>query len=235
MKFLLATALSLLSLASVGAFSSPAFAIRKSALGLADYDVYDFGLDNDYETAPGADGGQGQFGAVSPNNWRLPGTSPIGQSSYPGADDGGDEPWFSEAVSTVSLDLKKAEDTLLAFTKEAAMFKIDQFAATKPYEFTTKEACYDELVGKLGYNVFLESTEKVLAKEWKKLHPEAKKEKKEAPEAKDGDKKAAKKAPKKAADKKAGDKKAPPKKSADKKAPADKKSDDAPKAPEKKD
>jgi len=242
MKFLLATALSLLSLASVSAFSppSPSFGIRKSALGLADYDegIYDYGLDNGYETAPGADGGQGEFGAQSPNNWRLPGTSPIGQSSYPGADDGGDEPWFSEAVSTVSLDLKKAEDTLLAFTKEAAMFKIDQFVATKPYEFTTKEACYDELVGKLGYNVFLESSEKVLAKEWKKLHPEAKKEKKEAPEAKDGDKKAAKKAgDKKAGDKKAGDKKAPAKKSAAKKAPAKKSApkesdSDAPKAPE---
>jgi len=199
---------------------------------MSDYDL-DFGSKNDYVKAPNADGGQGQFGAVSPNNWRVAGTSPIGETSYAGAADGGDEPWFSEAVSTVSLDLKKAEDTLLAFTKEAAMFKIDQFVATKPYEFTTKEACYDELVGKLGYNVFLESSEKVLAKEWKKLHPEAKKEKKEAPEAKDGDKKAAKKA----GDKKAGDKKAPAKKSAAKKAPAKKSApkesdSDAPKAPE---
>jgi len=221
MKFLLLNALSLLSIVSlVESFSSPpskpCFAIRKSALGLADYDL-DYGMNNDYETAPGADGGQGEFGAISPNNWRLPGTSPVGQSSYPGADDGGDEPWFSEAVSTVSLDLKKAEDTLMAFTKEAAMFKIDQFIATKPHEFTTKEACYEELVGKLGYNAFLESSEKVLAKEWKKLHPEAKKEKKEKKEA--GDKDAPKK---KAGDKKAPAKKAGDKKAADKKAPAKK-------------
>lgn len=170
MKFLLITALSLSAISSGRAFTTPSFAVRRSALGLADYDL-DFGMDNGYETAPGADGGQGTFGAQSPNDWRVPGTSPVGQSSYGGADDGGDEPWFSEAVSTVSLDLKKAEDTLMAFTKEAAMFKMDQFAKSKPYDFTTTESAYEELVGKLGYNVFLESSEKVLAKEWKKLHP----------------------------------------------------------------
>lgn len=179
MKFFLATALSLSALLLVDGFSSPTFAIRKSALGLADYDL-DYGSKNGYEQAPGADGGQGQFGAQSPNDWKVPGTSPIGQNSYDGADDGGEEPWFSEAVSTVSLDLKKAEDTLLAFTKEAAMFKMEQFAASKPFEFTTSESAFDELVGKLGYNGFLESSEKTLAKEWKKLHPEPVKEKKAA-------------------------------------------------------
>lgn len=210
MKFLLATALSLSLILSVGAFSPPTFAVRKSALGLADYDL-DFGKDNGYETAPGADGGQGQFGAQSPNDWRVPGTSPIGQSSYPGADPGGEEPWFSEAVSTVSLDLKKAEDTLMAFTKEAAMFKMEQFAATKPFEFTTTESAYEELVGKLGYNVFLESSDKTLAKEWKKLHPPPKKVE---PKAEEGD---AEDPPKKKAAPKKDAKKAAPKKAAPKK------------------
>jgi len=199
MKFLLATALSLSSLHLIHGFSTPRFAVRKSALGLADYDL-DFGSKNGYEKAPLADGGQGQFGAQSPNDWRQPGTSPVGQNSYAGADDGGEEPWFSEAVSTVSLDLKKAEDTLLAFTKEAAMFKMEQFAASKPYDFTTSESAFEELVGKLGYNGFLESSEKVLAKEWKKLHPkpEPAKDKKDATKG-DAKKKVAKKkaAPKK--------------------------------------
>jgi len=206
MKFLLITALSL-SVSLVESFTTPSFALRRSALGLADYDL-DFGSNNGYETAPGADGGQGQFGAQSPNDWRVPGTSPLGQSSYGGADDGGEEPWFSEAVSTVSLDLKKAEDTLMAFTKEAATFKMDQFAKSKPFEFTTKESAYEELVGKLGYNTFLESSEKVLAKEWKKLHPvptpPKKEEKADEPKAAD--------------DKAAPEKKAPPKKAAPKKA-----------------
>lgn len=96
----------------------------------------------------------------------------MGQASYAGASDGGDEPWFSEAVSTVSLDLKKAEDTLMAFTKEAAEFKIAAFSETKPYGFTTQESAYDELVGKMGYSGFLEATEKQLLKQWKTLHPE---------------------------------------------------------------
>ena len=58
---------------------------------MADYDL-DFGSKNDYVTQSYGDGGQGQFGAVSPNNWRVPGTSPVGQTSYAGAADGGDEP-----------------------------------------------------------------------------------------------------------------------------------------------
>ena len=56
----------------------------------AEYDL-DYGKKNDYVAQSYADGGQGQFGAVSPSNWRVPGTSPVGQSSYAGAADGGDE------------------------------------------------------------------------------------------------------------------------------------------------
>mmetsp|Transcript_1376 Transcript_1376/g.866 ORF Transcript_1376/g.866 Transcript_1376/m.866 type:complete len:173 (-) Transcript_1376:229-747(-) len=171
MKLLITASL----LASAAAFSPATFGVRNTALSMADYDL-DFGSNNDYVPASAGDGGQGQFGAVSPNNWRVPGTSPVGQTSYSGAADGGDEPWFSEAVSTVSLDLKKAEDTLMAFTKEAADFKIDAFAETKPYGFTTKEAAYEELVGKMGYSAFLEATSKVLAKNWDALHPAPKTE-----------------------------------------------------------
>ena len=138
---------------------------------MAEYDL-DFGMKNGYSTASAGDGGQGTFGAVSPNDWRVPGTSPIGQTSYAGADDGGDEPWFAEAVSTVSLDLAKAEDTLMAFTKEAAEFKIAAFADSKPYAFTSKDAAYAELVGNMGYSTFLEATEKQLAKQWEALHPD---------------------------------------------------------------
>ena len=147
---------------------------------MAEYDL-DYGSKNSYVPASGGDGGQGQFGAISPNNWRVPGTSPVGQTSYAGAADGADEPWFAEAVSTVSLDLQKAEDTLMAFTKEAADFKMDAFAATEPYEFSSKEEAFDELVGSLGYSTFLEQNAKQLAKSWDKLHPKPKekKEKKE--------------------------------------------------------
>jgi len=145
---------------------------------MAEYDL-DYGSNNGYVPASGADGGQGQFGAISPNNWRVPGTSPCGETSYSGAADGGDEPWFSEAVSTVSLDLAKAEDTLKAFTKEAADFKMEAFAETSPYEFTTKEEAYEELVSTLGYSKFLEQTANQLKKTWAKLHPEPKEEKEE--------------------------------------------------------
>jgi hypothetical protein len=88
----------------------------------------DYGKQNSYVPAKSGDGGQGTFGAVSPSNWRVPGTSPIGEKSYPGASDGGDEPWFAEAQATVFLDLKKADETLKAFTKSAADFKIAEFA-----------------------------------------------------------------------------------------------------------
>eukprot|EP00979_Chaetoceros_neogracilis_P000302 scaffold75_cov239-Chaetoceros_neogracile.AAC.6 len=156
---------------SAAAFAPAAFGVRNTVLSMADYDL-DFGSKNDYVPASGGDGGQGTFGAVSPSDWRVPGTSPVGQVSYAGADDGGDEPWFSEAVSTVSLDLQKAEDTLMAFTKEAAEFKIAAFSDKAPYGFTTKDAAYDELVSKMGYGGFLEATEKQVLKQWKALHPE---------------------------------------------------------------
>lgn len=142
---------------------------------MAEYDL-DFGSKNDYVPASGGDGGQGQFGAVSPANWRVPGTSPAGEASFAGGADGGDEPWFAEAVSTVSLSLDKADETLKAFTKEAADFKIAEFAASEPYEFSDKEAAYEELVGSLGYSKFLESSVKQLTKAWAKLHPEPTKE-----------------------------------------------------------
>lgn len=131
----------------------------------------DYGKKNSYVPASIGDGGQGTFGAVSPNDWRVPGTSPVGQKSYPGASDGGDEPWFAEAVSTVFLDLQKAEDTLKAFTKEAASFKMDTFAETKPFDFKGKDEAMNELVGSMGYDAFLEASPKQLAATWEKLHP----------------------------------------------------------------
>jgi hypothetical protein len=140
---------------------------------MADYDL-DFGKKNTYVPAKSGDGGQGEFGAVSPSDWRVPGTSPVGQSSYAGAADGGDEPWFSEAVSTVFLDLKKADDTLKAFTKEAAEFKIAAFAEENGVD---KSKAYDSLVGAMGYDKFLEASAGQLKKEWEKMNapPAAKK------------------------------------------------------------
>lgn len=141
----------------------------------------EYGSKNGYVPAENADGGQGEFGARSPNDWRVPGTSPVGESSYSGAADGGEEPWFSEAVSTVSLDLDKADETLKAFTKDAAMFKMEAFAAEKPYDFKSSDAAMEELVGKLGYSKFLEMSTKQLMKQWATLHPDpaaAKEEKK---------------------------------------------------------
>lgn len=175
MKVILAA----ISLSAVAAFAPQPFGGRVAhSVNMAEYDL-DYGSKNDYVPASGADGGQGQFGAVSPNNWRVPGTSPVGEASYDGAADGGDEPWFAEAVSTVSLDLEKAQDTLMAFTKEAAEFKMETFASTKPFGFTTKEAAYEELVGSLGYSSFLEQSPGQLKKSWAKLHPEPEVEKKE--------------------------------------------------------
>ena len=124
-------------------------------------------MKNDYVPASAGDGGQGQFGAVSPNNWRVPGTSPVGQSSYAGAPDGGDEPWFSEAVSTVSLDLAKAEETLKAFTEEAASFKIEQFCSENDIKDSAK--VMSDLVGELGYDKFLESSPSQLKKAYDKM------------------------------------------------------------------
>ena len=143
------------------------FALCPAATALnAEFDL-EFGKKNDYEAQSYADGGQGQFGAVSPNDWRVPGTSPVGQSSYAGAPDGGDEPWFSEAVSTVSLDLAKAEETLKAFTKEAAEFKIAAFCEDN--DIKDKSKAMADLVGSMGYDKFLESSPGQLKKAYEKL------------------------------------------------------------------
>jgi len=156
-----------LSASSVAAFA-PNAGVRQSTSLNVDLD---YGKRNSYVPASAGDGGQGQFGAQSPNDWRVPGTSPVGESSYSGASDGGEEPWFSEAVSTVSLDLEKADETLKAFTKDAAAFKMEEFAAASPYGFTTSAAAMEELVGKLGYSKFLEMSSKQLMKTWDTLHP----------------------------------------------------------------
>lgn len=136
-----------------------------ASLKMAEYDL-DYGKKNAYVPASAGDGGQGTFGAVSPNNWRVPGTSPVGQSSYKGAPDGGDEPWFSEAVSTVTLDLSKAEDTLKAFTKEAAMFKLSAFCEENGIK--DKDGAMTNLVNTMGYSKFLEATPKQLQEAWGK-------------------------------------------------------------------
>jgi hypothetical protein len=158
------------------------FSTTATALN-AEYDL-EFGKKNTYVPATYGDGGQGTFGAVSPSDWRVAGTSPIGQASYPGADDGGDEPWFAEAVSTVSLDLAKAEETLKAFTKEAAAFKIAAFCGENNVKDENK--AMDDLVGSMGYDKFLESSPGQLKKAYEKLYPSAapKEEKKKEPEAK---------------------------------------------------
>lgn len=152
---------------------------------MADYDL-EFGKKNAYVPAGLGDGGQGQFGAVSPSDWKVPGTSPVGQASYSGAADGGDEPWFAEAVSTVSLDLKKADDTLKAFTKEAAAFKAEAFAEENG---VNKDKAYDQLVEAMGYSKFLESSPGQLKKQWETMTGKTKEApkkkaapKKEAPE-----------------------------------------------------
>jgi hypothetical protein len=162
----------IVSAATASAFVPATFGVRSSVLQ-AQYDL-EYGKKNAYVPASGGDGGQGQFGAVSPSDWRVPGTSPVGQSSYAGASDGGDEPWNSEAVSTVSLDLKKAEETLKAFTKEAAMFKIDAFCEENGVKDTSK--AMDTLVGSMGYGKFLEASPKQLAAAWDTATGKGKKE-----------------------------------------------------------
>jgi len=158
-----------LSASCVAAFAPITHGVRQTTSLNVDLD---YGSKNTYVPAGNADGGQGQFGARSPSDWRVPGTSPVGEQSYSGAADGGEEPWFSEAISTVSLDLAKADETLKAFTKDAAMFKIEEFAAANPYEFSTTESAMEELVGKLGYSKFLEMSTKQLMKQWATLHPD---------------------------------------------------------------
>lgn len=158
------------------------FLIASTVIRGTEYDL-DYGSKNDYVPADYGDGGQGQFGAVSPNNWRVPGTSPIGQTSWEGGSDGGEEPWFAEAVSTVSLDLEKAGETMMAFTKEAAAFKLAAFCDEKGIE--DQDKAFDELVGALGYDKFLESSTKQLAKTYAKLYPEKEEKKKEEKEKKE--------------------------------------------------
>mmetsp|Transcript_16340 Transcript_16340/g.23330 ORF Transcript_16340/g.23330 Transcript_16340/m.23330 type:complete len:184 (+) Transcript_16340:64-615(+) len=154
---------------AASAFAPVAFTTRSSCLQMVNLD---YGKQNSYVPAKAGDGGQGTFGAVSPSNWRVPGTSPIGEKSYAGASDGGDEPWFSEAQATVFLDLKKADETLKAFTKSAADFKIAEFAKSAPYGWTTPDAAMNELVAKLGYSQFLEASDKQLKAAWETLHPD---------------------------------------------------------------
>jgi len=161
--------------------STPAFSRCKTSVPA--YDL-DYGKNNGYETAPGGDGGQGEFGAVSPNNWRVAGTSPVGETSWAGAAVGGDEPWFAEAVSTVFMDIKQGDDIMAAYTAKAADFKIKEFAAGKPYGFSTEAEAKDELISAMGYGKFLEVPPKMLLKEWAKLHPEPKPEPKEPTEEK---------------------------------------------------
>eukprot|EP00536_Pseudo-nitzschia_multiseries_P010669 jgi/Psemu1/319890/estExt_fgenesh1_pm.C_3340004 len=159
---------------TVAAFSPASFGTRSStSLREGEYNL-DYGSKNGYETASMGDGGQGQFGARSPSDWRVPGTSPVGQASWAGAADGGDEPWFAEAVSTVSLDLEKAGETMLAFTKEAAEFKIAAFCDEEGIDDSDK--ALKELVDALGYDKFLQSSTKQLAKAYAKLYPEEPKE-----------------------------------------------------------
>eukprot|EP00980_Cylindrotheca_fusiformis_P015578 scaffold4452_cov155-Cylindrotheca_fusiformis.AAC.1 len=155
----------ILTAGTAAAFSPAAPSTRSTALQ-AEYDL-EYGKKNSYVPQTYGDGGQGTFGAVSPNDWRVPGTSPIGQASWNGAADGGDEPWFAEAVSTVSLDLDKAKETLKAFTKEAASFKIAAFCEAN--DISDKDKAYDDLIGALGYDKFLESSPAQLKKAYAKL------------------------------------------------------------------
>jgi len=46
----------------------------------------DYGKQNSYVPTKSGDGGQWTFGAVSPSNWQVPGTSPLGEKSYPGVE-----------------------------------------------------------------------------------------------------------------------------------------------------
>ncbi|GMI47417.1 hypothetical protein TrCOL_g3678 [Triparma columacea] len=144
------------------------------------------GMNNGYVPASAGDGGQGQFGAISPSDWKVPGTSPVGENSF-GKADGADEPWFSEAVSTVEMDLAKGAETMEAFTMQAADFKVAKFADTKPYDWKSNDAGKKELIEALGgLAKFLDAGDKPIAAAWDKLHPDPVKveaEKKKAEEA----------------------------------------------------
>eukprot|EP00519_Triparma_laevis_P001443 CAMPEP_0182499532 /NCGR_PEP_ID=MMETSP1321-20130603/7807_1 /TAXON_ID=91990 /ORGANISM="Bolidomonas sp., Strain RCC1657" /LENGTH=202 /DNA_ID=CAMNT_0024703751 /DNA_START=24 /DNA_END=632 /DNA_ORIENTATION=- len=158
-----------LLLAPAGAWVVPS-SVRASSSVLNS--VKGSGMDNGYVPASAGDGGQGQFGAVSPSDWKTPGTSPAGENSF-GKSDGGDEPWFSEAVATVFMETSQQESTYLAFTKEAAEFKMAEFEAASPYDFKNKADAQKELVEKLGgYDQFLDSDNKKLLKTWDMIHPD---------------------------------------------------------------
>ena len=107
---------------------------------------------------------------MSPFNWRAPGTGPEGESSF-GKSDGDDEPWFAEAKSSVFMDLAKGKETMEAFTLQAADFKIDQFADTKPYKFSTKEEAKATLIKEMGgLDAYLDADLKKLGKAWEKVY-----------------------------------------------------------------
>tara|TARA_B110000305_G_C19326700_1_gene581799 strand:- start:396 stop:980 length:585 start_codon:yes stop_codon:yes gene_type:complete len=167
---LLTTLLSIISLASAAvawttalttSTFSRSFQLRSSIKGI--------GMDNGYVAAPGADGGQGQFGARSPSEWKQPGTSPFGESSYDGQATH-DEPWAAEAVGTVFMDLEKGRQTLEAFTLEAQNFKIEVFAKTNPEGYTNVEAAKKRLIDDMGWDDFMNASPKQMAAGW--LGPE---------------------------------------------------------------
>jgi trehalose/maltose hydrolase-like predicted phosphorylase len=67
------------------------------------------------------------------------------------------------------------DDTLKAFTKEAADFKAAEFAKANNVD---KSKAMTDLVSELGYDKFLESSPNQLKKVWEKMNgtPEEKKE-----------------------------------------------------------
>jgi len=105
-----------------------------------------------------------------------PGTSPLGETSYDGADTGSDEPWNSEAVSTVFMDLQQGTSAMEEFTLSAANFKIEQFARTSPSGFTNNDAAKKKLIDEMGYDAFMNANMKQLAKVWGGPEEEAAKE-----------------------------------------------------------
>ena len=57
----------------------------------------------------------------------------------------------------------------MAFTKEAAKFKIEAFAEANGIKDSNK--AYEEFVGTMGYDKFLESTAGQLKKAYEKMYP----------------------------------------------------------------
>lgn len=119
-----------------------------------------------YEPATYGDGGHGQFGARSPNEWRQPGTGPINEVSYNGAATGDEEPWNSEAVSTVSIDLSQCASALETFTAEAADYKINEFGKTNPKDWVDAKSAKEKLIKMMGYDEFMNANMKQLGKVW---------------------------------------------------------------------